>query len=164
MGVNGNPLQDSCLKNPMDRGAWQATIHRVSESQTRLKRLSTSITDDHKLSTLNNTNSFSYPCVGPEIQKPEVSGAQLAPLPGSPRLKPCCPSACTGRLLRSFLELLRMSLLPHSCRLRAEYLSLSHRTEVPFLCWLLARLARGWPVLLEVTHVPSCAFFPCGTL
>ena len=91
MGVNGNPLQDSCLKNPMDRGAWQATIHRVSESQTRLKRLSTSITDDHKLSTLNNTNSFSYPCVGPEIQKPGVSGAQLAPLPGFSKAEAMLP-------------------------------------------------------------------------
>ena len=31
-GGNGNPLQYSCLENPMDRGAWQATVHRVSES------------------------------------------------------------------------------------------------------------------------------------
>ena len=31
---NGNPLQYSCLENPMDRGAWQAIIHRVAESQT----------------------------------------------------------------------------------------------------------------------------------
>ena len=34
------PLQYSCLENPMDRGAWQATVHRVKKSQTRLKRLS----------------------------------------------------------------------------------------------------------------------------
>ena len=34
---NGNPLQDSCLENPMDRGAWQATVHEVAESQTRLR-------------------------------------------------------------------------------------------------------------------------------
>ena len=34
---NGNPLQYSCLENPMDRGAWQATIHRVVKSQTPLK-------------------------------------------------------------------------------------------------------------------------------
>ena len=31
---NGNPLQYSCLENPMDRGAWQATVHRVTKSQT----------------------------------------------------------------------------------------------------------------------------------
>ena len=36
-----NPLQCSCLENPMDRGTWQATVHRVAKSQTRLKRLST---------------------------------------------------------------------------------------------------------------------------
>ena len=34
---NSNPLQYSCLENPMDRGAWQATVHRVTQSQTRLK-------------------------------------------------------------------------------------------------------------------------------
>ena len=33
---NGNPLQYSCLENPMDRGAWHATIHAVAESRTRL--------------------------------------------------------------------------------------------------------------------------------
>ena len=33
---NGNPLQYSCLKNPMDGGAWRATVHRVTKSQTRL--------------------------------------------------------------------------------------------------------------------------------
>ena len=37
---NGNPLQYSCLENPMDRGAWQATVHRVAQSWTRLKWLS----------------------------------------------------------------------------------------------------------------------------
>ena len=33
---NGNPLQYSCLGNPMDRGAWRATVHRVTKSQTQL--------------------------------------------------------------------------------------------------------------------------------
>ena len=33
-GGHGNPLQRSCLKNPMDRGAWRATVHRVTESDT----------------------------------------------------------------------------------------------------------------------------------
>ena len=33
---NGNPLQYSCLENPMDRGAWQATAHGVAKSQTGL--------------------------------------------------------------------------------------------------------------------------------
>ena len=33
-GGNGNPLQGSCLGNPVDRGAWLATVHGVAESQT----------------------------------------------------------------------------------------------------------------------------------
>ena len=33
-GGNGNPLQYSCLENPMGRGAWQATVHGVTESDT----------------------------------------------------------------------------------------------------------------------------------
>ena len=33
-GGNGNPLQYSCLENPMDRGAWRATVHGVAESDT----------------------------------------------------------------------------------------------------------------------------------
>ena len=36
---NGNPLQDSCLKNPMDRGAWQATAHGFAKSLTQLNTL-----------------------------------------------------------------------------------------------------------------------------
>ena len=36
---HGNSLQHSCLENPMDRGAWCVTVHRVTKSQTRLKRL-----------------------------------------------------------------------------------------------------------------------------
>ena len=39
-GEHGNPLQYSCLANPMDRGAWQAAAHRVTKSRTRLNRLS----------------------------------------------------------------------------------------------------------------------------
>ena len=35
-GGNGNPLQYSCLENPMDRGTWQATVHGVTKSQTGL--------------------------------------------------------------------------------------------------------------------------------
>ena len=34
--VNGNPLQYSCLKNPMDRGARWATVHRVTKNETQL--------------------------------------------------------------------------------------------------------------------------------
>ena len=33
-GGNGNPLQYSCLENPMDRGAWRTTVHGTAKSQT----------------------------------------------------------------------------------------------------------------------------------
>ena len=36
-GGYGNPLQNSCLENPLDRGAWQPTVHRVAQSWTQLK-------------------------------------------------------------------------------------------------------------------------------
>ena len=37
-GGHGNPLQYSCLENPIDRGAWWAIVHGVAKSQTSLKR------------------------------------------------------------------------------------------------------------------------------
>ena len=40
-GGHGNSLQYYCLENPMDRGAWQATVHGIAKSQTLLKWLST---------------------------------------------------------------------------------------------------------------------------
>ena len=36
-GGHGNPLQCSCLESLVNRGAWQATVHREAESQTQLK-------------------------------------------------------------------------------------------------------------------------------
>ena len=39
-GGHGNPFQDSCRENPMDRGAWWATVHEVAKSWTWLKQLS----------------------------------------------------------------------------------------------------------------------------
>ena len=38
-GGNGNPLQYSCLENPVDRGAWWATVHNVTKSWIRLSNL-----------------------------------------------------------------------------------------------------------------------------
>ena len=40
-GGHDNPLQYSCQENPMDRGAWWATVHRVTKSRMLLKQLST---------------------------------------------------------------------------------------------------------------------------
>ena len=40
-GEHGDPLQYSCLENPMDRGAWRAAVHKVAKSWTQPKGLST---------------------------------------------------------------------------------------------------------------------------
>ena len=59
---NGNPLQCSCLENPRDGGAWQAAISGVSQSRTRLKRLSSrssSIPGSYYLLTI--FNKFTLP-------------------------------------------------------------------------------------------------------
>ena len=40
---NGNPLQYSCLGNPMDRGAWQATVHGVAKSQDTTEHICTAL-------------------------------------------------------------------------------------------------------------------------
>ena len=58
-GGIGNPLQYSCLENPMDRGAWQATVHGVTKSQTQLKRLSTHI---HILGFLGGSDGKEFAC------------------------------------------------------------------------------------------------------
>ena len=48
-GRHGNSLQYSCLENPKDRGAWQATVYRVIKRRTRLKQLSTHRTAQHSI-------------------------------------------------------------------------------------------------------------------
>ena len=67
-GGHGNPLQYSCLENPMDRGAWQATVPRFAKSRLQLKRLTT-----HFLNTL----PFLLPLFNSFKVKSEV--AQLCP-------------------------------------------------------------------------------------
>ena len=66
---NGNPLQYSCLENPVDRGAWRAAVHRVAQSQTRLKRLSM-----HACIGEGNGNPLQYSC----LENPRDSGAWWA--------------------------------------------------------------------------------------
>ena len=52
-GGHGNPLQYCCLENPTARGVWLAVVHRVRESQTRLKWLSTQSSEHDVLEVLN---------------------------------------------------------------------------------------------------------------
>ena len=62
---NGNPLQCSCLENPMDGEAWWAAAHGVAQSRTRLKRLSSSSSTLSQtlvstLSRLSHTDTMKY--------------------------------------------------------------------------------------------------------
>ena len=50
---HGNPLQCSCLENPRDWGAWWAAVYGVSQSWTRLKRLSSSSMESRKMALTN---------------------------------------------------------------------------------------------------------------
>ena len=56
-GGHGNPLQYFCLENPMDRRAWWAAVHGVTQSQTRLSDLHFT-----SLSPLVTRKFFSYVC------------------------------------------------------------------------------------------------------
>ena len=54
----GNPLSYSCLENPMERGAWWAAVHGVTQSQIRLKRLSSSSSSLSLLEQIFPTQEF----------------------------------------------------------------------------------------------------------
>ena len=61
---HGNPLQYSCLENPMDRGAWRAAVHKVTQSWTWLKRLSTQHSETliHYISTIIGDSFIPFLC------------------------------------------------------------------------------------------------------
>ena len=95
-GGHSNPLQYSCLENPMDREAWQATVHEITKSQTRLKQLSmdvlvssvqllscvqlfgTSIANSRSLPKLMSIESVtpSHPLLSPSPPAPDPSQHQ----------------------------------------------------------------------------------------
>ena len=63
---NGNPLQCPCLENPRDGGAWRAAIYGVTQSQTRLKWLSSSSRDnlEKAMATHSSTVAWRIPGMG----------------------------------------------------------------------------------------------------
>ena len=68
-GGNGNPLQYSCLENPVDGGAWWAAVNRIAQSQTQLKQLSM-----HACIGEGNGNPLQYSC----LENPRDGGAWWA--------------------------------------------------------------------------------------
>ena len=69
----GNPVQYSCLENPVDGGAWWAAVHRVAQSRTRLKRLSRRACVGG-----GNGNPLQYSC----LENPMDRGARWAAIYG----------------------------------------------------------------------------------
>ena len=70
---NGNPLEYSRLENPVDRGTWWAAVHGVTQSRTRLKRLSM-----HACNREGNGNPLQYSC----LESPRGRGAWWAAVYG----------------------------------------------------------------------------------
>ena len=64
---SGNPLQYSCMENPMDRGAWKTTVHRVAKSWTRLKWLSTHIQGPEAICSMGNCARWTWFSKGVEV-------------------------------------------------------------------------------------------------
>ena len=69
-GGHGNPFQDPCLENPMNRGAWQTTVYGVAKSWTWLKRLSTCMQQQTHVHTIQRGTNFSK-------TKPEIPGERI---------------------------------------------------------------------------------------
>ena len=70
---NGNPLQYSCLENPVDGGAWWVAVHRVAQNRIQLKRLSV-----HACIGEGNGNPLQYSC----LENPGDRGAWWAAVYG----------------------------------------------------------------------------------
>ena len=58
---NGNPPQYYCLENPMDRGAWEATVHGVAKSQTQLSDRAIGLPLDEYCENINHLGQYCIP-------------------------------------------------------------------------------------------------------
>ena len=81
---NGNPLQCSCLENPRDGGAWWAAVYGVAQSQTWLKRLSSSSRTIHIIFKALITVVTNYPLSVLTVN------CNLHESMDNPYLMPCC--------------------------------------------------------------------------
>ena len=107
---NGNPLQCSCLENPRDGGAWWAAVYGVAQSQTRLKRLSSSSSktyEDQKLlirpDTYTGLKEAEF--LSPKEMVQAVSGMLISSNVLNP-IEPLKASVCFVLLLKMLLDIL----------------------------------------------------------
>ena len=95
---HGNPLQCSCLENPRDGGAWWAALYGVAQSQTQLKRLSSS-SRRHQFSLWVGKIPWRGEWLPPPVFLPGESHGQRSLAGYSPW--DCKESNMTGRLIRT---------------------------------------------------------------
>ena len=96
-GGRGNPLQCSCLENPMDRRAWRATVCRVTKSRTRLSDKAQHSTAQVLLQAYFNSTKFLHlhchqpgpPHLLPFLLRPKVSWTPLLPRGSLPTVPTC---------------------------------------------------------------------------
>ena len=88
---HGNPLQYSCLENPMDRGASRATVHRVAKSWTRLKWLSSSSSRNEQgfLDFLGGSAGKEFTCSAEDLALIPGLGRSLGEEHGNPLQYSC---------------------------------------------------------------------------
>ena len=81
-GGHGNPLQNSCLENPIVRGSWCVTVHSVAQSQTRLKWLSTHTLIIYQACVLSHYRRFPHHSIPDEqhvVERDTASDPDLRP-------------------------------------------------------------------------------------
>ena len=137
---NGNPLQYSCLENPMDRGAWWATVHGVAKSQMRLSRLSLSLSPlIHGLSALHN-----YPYLILNKSTELCNGLGWLYLQGS---WPSCLNCLSLKVMKLLSDRVGSNVTVQS--ILGLYWYISHSQQWPGLwrldkCWLILTVGQGW--------------------
>ena len=115
---NGNPFQYSCLENPMARGAWPATVHMVTKSQTQLKQLNTHTPLERERNALFFLGLFVYNF---QRKSPTVSlnlNAKNLLIAISMKSILGLPSLCSGHPLHQILLLrpsIRSRSYKHAC-------------------------------------------------
>ena len=112
-GGHGNPFQDPCLENPMNRGAWQTTVYGLAKSWTWLKWLSTCMQQQTHVHTIQRGTNFCK-------TKPEIPGERIRHTwkSGSPLNQPTVTimkESCSNWNGSSSLPLIRSNLWTESC-------------------------------------------------